>query len=35
MLTATRLDVSMVPGELRSQPVPTHVRAALGAGDTG
>ena len=35
VLTATVLYVSMVPGELRSQPVPPHVRAALGAGGAG
>ena len=35
VLTATVLYVSMVPGELRSQPVPPHVRAALGTGGTG
>jgi acyl-CoA thioester hydrolase len=31
VLTATLVYVSMVPGELRSQPVPPHVRAALEA----
>jgi acyl-CoA thioester hydrolase len=31
VLTATYVYVSMVPGELRPQPVPPHVRAALEA----